>query len=216
MLSVIKILELNKGVYMLRIPLMIVIVSMFASCSSKQTVKTNLEDEAIERAAREDVVIGKPLPSWVNESGIDGEFIYAVGSAEFPLDKSEHYVVSAATFDARGKVLQDAPSDYKAIVQKAIGDSLGTHGDFNQIQVSVSEVKGVAGIKVDNKKVTCRKIKRYKTSGTKLNRICYAYAYAPITKVNEAYARVFKDKYGVSKSNRFKEILDNQVKSVFK
>ncbi|PIK15102.1 hypothetical protein [Halobacteriovorax sp. JY17] len=196
---------------MFKIPLIILLVGVLVSCSSRQSVNTDLDELAIERGAREDKVVGEDFPDWIHDSGSDGEFIYTVGTAEYPLTKPGSYVVEAASLDGRGKVLQDAPSDYKAIIQSAIGESLGAHGDFNQMKIFVTEVKGVQGIKVDSKKIACRKIKRYSTAGTKLNRLCYVYTYVPIAKLNEAYARALKDKYGVDKANKFKEILQSQL-----
>ena len=186
-----------------------------ASCSSTQFDKQRaLNEQATENLLQEDQMIGSSLPNWIYSEGLNGNRMYAVGSAEVEATYSENYVTNMAIHNAKMRVVENMPTDYKKIVQRAVSDTV--ENNFNQVELSTGEVQGITGIKTNRRFMTCRKMIRYTEFGRKVNRVCYVQAFVPLKELNDAFVRTVKNKYGDQKADQFKVILEQQLKSSIK
>ena len=135
--------------------IMILLFLVLVGCSSNDLVnKTLFEREAIEDMTQEDKIIGDTLPSWVNKSGVENGQSYAVGNAEFSADANPAYVKRAAIMLAAGKVVSDAPTDFRILAQSAMTGAGIDDNEFFEIQTKLKEVVGLSGIYHNQERTT--------------------------------------------------------------
>ena len=191
--------------------LMIVIVG----CSSNPMIKqAEMQHDAIESLVKEDRIIGDSLPDWVNKSGIENGMVYVVGQAEFNVDKSPLYVRKAATMDAEVKLISDAPSDVRILTQNVLSGIGVDSSEFHQIQTKLQTVIGLNGIKINQEKMTCRKIVRYGSMSAYVVRSCWVQASVPLNKLMKAYQRTLQMKFGEYKARQFGKLADKELNRI--
>lgn len=185
---------------------------LLTSCSS-----TGFSD-MIERESRlADSVIEanggpKEFPEWTKDSGVKGGYVYMVGTfVSEDIEVPEHHMISAAAFDAKGRILQDAPTEYKAIVKSALGTALGTYGEFNKVEEAVTQVKNLTGFRT-NKKQFCRLEKVITMKTVKLVKSCKVQGMISLKDLNKAYEYTVNSLYGESKATKFKKALSKESK----
>lgn len=194
---------------------LIFLLLMFMGCSSNNLVnKTLLEREAIEDMTQEDKIIGDTLPSWVNKSGIENGQSYAVGNAEFSADANPAYVKRAAIMNGEGKLLSDAPTDFRILAQSAMTGAGIDDNEFFEIQTKLKEVVGLSGIYHNQERTTCRKILRYGELSTRLVRSCWVQVSVSTRELSKAYQRTIALKYGGKAANKFGKIMEKELDRV--
>jgi hypothetical protein len=146
-------------------------------------------------------------------SGNDGMNVRSVGISVVPYEYNEMTAKAQAVSDAKFKLVISAPTEFKAIVQRAIGTSLGYQGEYNQIETSISKVHNLQGIEVNESDVTCKVLSSpTRDGGYKYQRECRAIAKVSVLKLNEAYNFTTEQVYGVSKKNKVQKLLQKQLK----
>ena len=193
---------------MFKLPVVLIIIGLFASCSSSpHKEQFRMDNELADQLLKNNEI--KEWPTWVNNSGIDGSTIFTVGTYETDdLNIPRHHLISAASMEARGLVLQDAPSQYKAVIQSAFGQSFGSYRSFNKVQTAVVEVNALTGFRTNQRKTACKLEKRYTNTRVKVVNVCKVQGYISIQDLNRAYDYTVKRLYGKEKSDKFKKILD--------
>jgi len=196
----------------MKISIMLFLISLIVSCTSNPAKRVLInQQELVEDLIKEDKIIGKELPKWISQSGIEKGIVYSVGKIEFDIKLNETYAEEAAMMDAEMKLLSDAPTDVRILAQKSLNEIGLNNSSFYEIQTKLKEVMGVSGIKKDISKVTCRKVIRYNVYETKLNRICWAQVQVPFNNLMEAYKRTIALKYGESKARLFKNKVNQEL-----
>jgi len=123
-------------------------------------------------------------------------------------------VEKAALADGESKLVSEAPTDFRSIVQTAMSSTEGNNVEFSQIDTKLRRVRGLTGIKYHNDKMTCRKIVRYGTFATLLDRQCWAVVSVPIESLKEAYARTIREIYGDKKATEFNQRMNDEIKKM--
>lgn len=191
--------------------IIILSAAFLVSCSTVNRFeeRASKQDKMIEHLSQEDKMIGAELPVWTEAEGINGQFVYAVGEAESSANQSPDLIKKTAAHDAKMKIVQRLPTEYKHLVQRSISNA--SDNEFNQIEIAKGDLYGMQGVKTSRKYSTCRKVIRHTDFGSKVNRICYVQASVSIKNLNDAIVRTVKRKYGEDTGNKFKEILKKQV-----
>ena len=150
--------------------------------------------------------VGGSFDSKLEKSGKVGMFVVAVGKSIQPVDQDEELGEEAAKATAKFNLTQTAPSEFKTLVQKAIGTEVGV-GEFNQIQTSITEVKALRGVDVLNEDIQClTKITPTATGDYKYERECRALAKVPLHELNKAYNFTLQSKYKINKDDVYRKI----------
>ena len=193
---------------------MICIFVVATACSSGK--KTMLGDQRVEveESVKEDKIHGDPLPDWANASGIENGRVFTVGVASFPAEKAQILVEKAALLDGETKLLSDAPTDFRSLAQSSLNSSTSTTVEFSQIDTRLKTVKGLTGIKYHDDKLTCRKIVRYGTYATVIDRQCWAMVSVPIQSLKAAYERTIQELYGDKTAEKFSTRMDEELKKI--
>jgi hypothetical protein len=191
------------------------ITLILASCSTKSpfTAETEKQDKIMKHMAQGKTYVGGEFEGKFNTSGSDGFLVRAIGRSVYPTTQSEQLARASAVSDSKFKLTQTAPSEFKAIVQKAIGNSLGQTGDFTQIETSITEVKGVRNIDVKEEDVACKIVMEPNISGSYDNfRECRAIATVSLVELNKAYDFTMSAKYGDKSKSAVEKILEEQLR----
>ncbi len=131
-----------------------------------------------------------------NSSGRSGMYMTAIGTAIYPVEKSQKVVESAAVTDAKFRLTESAPSNFKREVQQAIGTEYEGVGDYSEISVSVTEVRGLTGIKVRYSDISCKtKVSPTSKGSYKTERECRAIAKVKLSDLKKAYSYTLDEKY---------------------
>jgi len=194
----------------------IMILTTFISCgtTNRNTEAISSQQEMIEEVTKEDKMIGPVLPSWTRKSGIANGMVYAIGKAEFDVNKSEYYVEKAATMDGEIKLLTDAPSDVRVLTQNALTGAGIDSAEFFQIQTKLQEVVGLTGIRHSEEHITCRKMIRYDDMFARVTRSCWVQVSIPLKELVVAYRRTLALKFGTYKANEFKDLMMDQIDKI--
>ncbi len=182
----------------------VILVSMIfalASCSSSPFKETTEKQEMVNQHLSEGVkFLEGDFDEKYSKSGKTGIYIVSVGSAIHPVETNQKMVESAAIADAKFRLTESAPSEFKKVVQQAIGTEIGGAGNFSQLDVSVSEVKNLTGIKVKYEDVQCRtRVEPKSDGGYRTMKECRAVARVKEKDLLAAYDFTASSKYGVSK-----------------
>jgi len=193
------------------------LLMVLVGCSTNPIQRNIIaQQEIIEATIKEDKIIGDSLPSWTRKSGIENGMVYVVGVAEFDANKSPFYIQKAAQMDAETKLLSDAPADFRVITQNAMTGVGIDSAEYYQVQTKLQEVIGLVGIKIDQDKITCRKMIRYGNLSTRLTRVCYVQAFISAQQLAKAYKRTLALKFGEYKANEFKNLMNQELKQINK
>lgn len=136
-----------------------------------------------------------------SKTGRTGVYVIAVGSAIHPVETNQKMVENAAIADAKFRLTESAPSEFRKEVQQVIGTEVGGVGEFSQVDVSVSEVKNLTGVKVKYEDIQCRtRVEPTSDGGYRTMKECRALARVKVSQLKKAYDFTISNKYGVSKA----------------
>ncbi|MDD3412486.1 MAG: hypothetical protein PHY47_00635 [Lachnospiraceae bacterium] len=204
----------NGGLMKTLTTTMMIMCFFLIGCSSSP-FKEQMEKQAIimEHMKQGKQYIGGAFDQKFNQSGSDGTNLRAIGTSTYPVTSNENLARSAAIADAKFRLIDSAPTEFKALVQRAIGNSLGYQGEFNQIETSVIEVKGLRGIEVNENDVACKVASEPTTEGGyNTVRECKAIARVPMHQLNKAFDFTMEHKYGIQEKSSVEKILEEQLK----
>lgn len=135
----------------------------------------------------EDQYLGGELPSWVNESGHQGEFLVAVGSVEGEISTPQYLLIERAEYQAKIKLLQNAPIDYESKIVRAVSP-YSERDKYASIYKTKTSISAVEGIIVDQKHSICRKVVRDLGLFNEVKRVCFVRAYIKRSDLRKAIA----------------------------
>ncbi len=195
--------------------LLSVLAAMFVGCSSSPFEQATSRQDAINKHLAQGVrLLDGEFDSKYMTDGSDGMYLKKVGVAVYPIGYSEQIIKSAAVADGKFKLASSAPTEMKQLVQRAIGNSLGYAGEFNQIQTSVSEVYALRGIESSENDIQCRTQVTPTVDGSyRTERVCRALVRVPLTELVKAYDFTVEKKYGKQKKSEIQKMLQQQLKS---
>jgi hypothetical protein len=184
--------------------LILILLIGLTGCSS-----TGEKHGGIGDLGKDDQMLGDPLPEWVDFEGMKNGYIYAIGEAEYDAEKSPTMVKEAAQHNAKMRIVERMPTDYKSVVIRSISDA--SNGEFNKVEVSKADLQGMSGVSISRRFTTCRKIVRHTKYDKELKRTCFVRASVPIKNFNEAVVRTVKNKYGDDVSSKFEKALQRNI-----
>jgi hypothetical protein len=158
---------------------------------------------------QDDEMLGAELPDWIDSEGPRNGYIYAVGEAEYSAEKLPSIVKEAAQHNAKMRITERMPTNYKVIAQRSLSDA--SNGEFNKIEITKGDLHGLDGVTVSRKYSTCRKMIRHTKDDKVMNRICYVRAMVPVKNFNRAIVRTIKKLHGDDVSNKFSKILEKNM-----
>lgn len=174
---------------------------LLASCSSSPFKETTREQDMVNEHLSQGVkYLEGEFDAKYSKSGRSGAYVTAVGSSIHPVEVNQKMVENAAIADAKFRLTESAPSEFRKEVQQAIGTEIGGVGEFSQIDVSVSEVKNLTGIKVRYEDIQCKtRVEPTSDGGYRTMKECRALARVKAGELRKAYDFTVAKKYGVSK-----------------
>lgn len=179
-----------------------VLTLILVSCSSSPFEETTKEQNMVNEHLSQGVkYLEGDFDAKYLKSGRAGAYVTAVGSSIHPVETNQKMVENAAVADAKFRLTESAPSEFKKEVQRAIGTEAGGVGEFSQIDVSVSEVKNLTGIKVKYEDIQCKtRVEPTSDGGYRTMKECRSLARVRAGELKKAYDFTVAEKYGVSKS----------------
>lgn len=180
------------------------------SCSSNQfespfDESTKSQNDIAEHLSQGEKYVGGNFDSKFTSTGRKGTHVYASGKSFSAIDNDQSIAEKEAIFDAKNNLVQSAPSEFKSIVQRAIGNETG--GSFSQVDTSVTEIRSLTGIEVKNEDIECKvKMSPLPNGEYKTERECRALARVSVGNLKKAYDFTIESKYKVSKEDVVNEI----------
>lgn len=207
----------NTGGFMKKFTNLMTIACLFifASCSSSPFKEATEKNEyLVQHMQQGKRYIGGEFDPKFSTSGNDGMNLRAVGVAVYPVQSNEALVKAKAISVAKFKLVESAPTQFKQIVQQAIGNALGYTGEFTQIETSITEVHGLQGIEIKEENVVCKMVVEPTIEGGyNNNRECRAMATVPLVELRKSFDFTMESKYGPQKKTSVEKILEEQLKN---
>lgn len=193
--------------------LLLTVILTLASCSSTplelQMKRQELINEHLSQGKR--YIKGDFAPRF-STSGNDGIHVRAVGISVYPAGANEALTKSASVSDGKFKLIESAPSEFKSMVQRAIGNSLGHTGEYNKIETSVSEVHALEGIESGANDTQCKIVVEPTVELTyRTSKECRSIVKVSVVNLRKAYDFTIERKYGLKKRSVVQDILNQQL-----
>lgn len=188
---------------------------LLAGCSSSPFKEQTLKNEKVVKHLQQGKqYIDGGFDSRFNNSGNDGMNLRAIGKAIYPIETNELLVRASAISASKFKLTESAPTEFKSLVQQAIGNSLGFNGEFTKIETSITEVHGLRGIEVKEENVQCRTVVEPTSEGDYKNlKECRSIATVPLSELNKAFNFTMDQKYGPQQKSSVEKLLEEQLKA---
>ena len=185
-----------------------ILALVLASCSTSPFKETTKEQDMVNKHLSQGVkYLEGDFDSKYSKTGRVGVYVTAVGSSIHPVETNQKMVENAAIADSKFRLTESAPSEFKKEVQQVIGTEVGGVGEFSQVDVSVSEVKNLTGIKVRYEDIQCKtRVEPTSDGGYRTMKECRALARVKASQLKRAYDFTVAKKYGVSKSKISKSV----------
>lgn len=197
--------------YLISLLLLVSVIGCSTSPFEQQTRRQNMINEHLAQGVRN---LDGNFDARFSTDGNDGMYLRKVGTAVYPIGYNENLVRSAAIADGKFKLISSAPSELKSMVQKAIGNSLGYVGEYNQIETSVTEVYALQGIDYSERDIQCKTQVTPTVSGSyKTERICKAIVKVTLVALTKSFDFTIEKKYGIKKKSQVQKILQQQLKN---
>jgi hypothetical protein len=196
--------------------IIISIATLFlTSCAStpqnKIDSKMNL---TLEHMAQPKRLIGPDFePKFQKDGLIGGEYI-ALASITEPLNGkgTDRSIQALAETDARARLLNSAPTDFKKIIQSALSTINKDNGSADTVTITITEVKALTGLTSNFDDVQCV---TYVTPNHNMDydysRECRVLVHVPASNLMKAYAYTMDKKYGQKEQNAIQELLKEQL-----
>jgi hypothetical protein len=186
-----------------------------ASCSSSPFKEsTSAQNKITSHMSQPKQYIGGDFDSKYSSSSNDGMTLQTTGRAVYPVATNESLVRANAVSTAKFKLVETAPTEFKSLVQQAIGNTLGYNGEFNKIDTSITEVHALRGVEVKEQDIDCRVVIEPNADGGYNNfKECRAIARVALIELNKAFNFTMDQKYGLQQKSSVEKILEEQLKS---
>lgn len=187
-------------------------LTALASCSTPPT-KTDLQNDlVVEHMNKPRKVIGQDFdPRFEKDGLIGGEYI-AIASITDKIDKNDKVMQVLAEADARSRLLNSAPTEFKKIIQSAVSTSTGDNGNVENIGITVTEVKALTGLASNFNDAQCVK---FATPNHNLNydytKECRVIVRVSASELMKAYSYTLDSKYGIKEKSAIQELLKKQL-----
>lgn len=203
----------------MKLLLLLILVTIITACSSvPDSLKKEMERQELiaKHLSQGKRYVGGDFDSKYQTDGDDAVVLKRIGISTYPANSNETLAREVAISDAKFKLMSAAPSEFKSMVQKAIGNTLGYQGQYNQIETSISEVQRLEGIEVSNMDVECKMVIEPTADLTYKNlRECRAIATVPLRLLREAFDFTIENKYGTTQKSKIEEMLNQQLEDIF-
>lgn len=192
--------------------LILSIITLSACSSTPQSRIDNQNDLIVEHMAKPKRVIGSDFDSRFEKDGlIGGEFV-AIASIVDDINKNNKQMQTLAEADARSRLLNSAPTEFKKVIQSAISTSTGDNGSVENIGITITEVKALTGLTSTFNDVQCVK---YATPNNHMNydyqKECRVIVRVPASELMKAYQYTLDKKYGVKVQSAIQDLLKKQL-----
>lgn len=184
-----------------------------ASCSSTPQNKIDSQNElVIEHMAKGKKAIGQDFDSKFQKDGLIGGEYLAIASITDNVDKNDRMLQVLAEAEARSRLLNGAPTEFKKVIQSAISTSMGDNGSVDNVGITVTEVKALTGLSSSFNDTQCVK---YAVPNSNLNydytKECRVIVRVPASELMKAYKYTLDKKYGVKEQSAIQELLKKQL-----
>lgn len=206
----------QSGGFMKKIHLMTIFCAFLISACSHDPFKAQREknDMIVEHMKQGKQYVGGEFDARFNQSGNDGMTLRSVGTSMYPIQTNEELSRAKAVSMAKFKLIESAPTEFKSLVQQAIGNSLGYTGEFTKIETSITEVHALRGIEVKEEDTVCKMVVEPTIEGGYSNmRECRSIARIPLVELNKAFNFTMEQKYGPQQKNSVERLLEEQLKA---
>ena len=189
------------------------ITASIVSCSTGNKPLNNEAQQAILIHMSEPTrVIGKDFEERFKKDGlINGEFV-AIGSMTNQSDSHEESMRGYAEAKARSQLLISAPTEFKRIIQSAISTATNSHGNVEDISISVTEVKALTGMVSRFSDMQCV---TYATPNMGLTydfkKECRVIVKVPAENLQKAYRYTLDKKYSIQEQSAIQDLLKQQL-----
>ena len=186
---------------------------VLASCASTPQGRIDDQHEKIvEHMSKPKRVIGQDFETKFEKDGlIGGEFI-AIASIVDDINKNNKQMQTLAEADARSRLLNSAPTEFKKIIQSAISTSTGDNGNVENIGITITEVKALTGLSSTFNDVQCVK---YAIPNSNMNydyqKECRVIVRVPASNLSKAYNYTLDKKYSIKEVSAVQELLKQQL-----
>jgi hypothetical protein len=184
-----------------------------ASCASTPQSKVeNAHDAVIAHMSKPKQIIGQDFDSRFEKDGlIGGEFV-AIASIVDDINKNEKQMQIIAEADARSRLLNSAPTEFKKVIQAAVSTSTGDNGNVENIGITITEVHALTGLTSNMNDTQCVK---YAVPNNNMNydykKECRTIVHVLASNLQKAYNYTLDKKYGVKEVSAIQEILKQQL-----
>lgn len=186
-------------------------LTLVFSCSSNKTGHAPT-DAVIEHMSKGKKAMGNDFDSKFQKEGfINGDYV-AISSSKSDINANETAFRVQIEADARARLLQTAPTDFKNVIQRAISSTSNDNGSAEAINITVTEVRSLTGLKSNFDDFQCVTFATPNVSLTyDYEKECRAIMRIPASNLMKAYKYTLDKKYGVNES-QLQDILKEQIK----
>ena len=183
-----------------------------ASCSTPPT-KTDIQNDlVVEHMSKPKKVIGQDFDSKFTQEGLVGGEYIAIASITDSIDKNEKQMQIIAEADARSRLLNSAPTEFKKVVQAVVSTSMGDNGSVENIGVTVTEVMALTGLTSNMNDTQCVKfIVPNHNMGYDYSKECRVIVKVSASNLMKAYNYTLDKKYGVKEQSAIQDLLKKQL-----
>lgn len=189
------------------------VVSLIAGCSSapKSTIESQ-NDAVVAHLAKGKKALGQDFDQKFEKDGIiNGEYV-SIATIKGSVNDNEKQLLALASADAKAKLLESAPLEFKKVVQNALSTASGDNGSVDSVAISVNEVQALTGLMSNFNDSQCVS---YAVPNSDLGynyikecRVIFRVAGANLMK---AYKYTLDKKYGMKEESAIKDILKKQL-----
>lgn len=182
------------------------------SCSTPPTKFDIQNDLVLDHMAKGKKVIGQDFDSKFNQDGLIGGEYIAIASITDKINKNDKQMLTLAEADARSRLLNSAPTEFKKVIQNVISTSTGDNGSVDNIGITVTEVKALTGLTSSFNDVQCVKYSIPNSDmGYDYSKECRVIVRVPAPELMKAYSYTMDKKYGVKEQSAIQELLKKQL-----
>ena len=192
--------------------LLLIGLTALTSCSTPPT-KFDMQNElVVEHMSKPRKVIGQDFDSRFEKDGLIGGEYLAIASITDKIDKNEKQMQTLAEADARSRLLNSAPTEFKKIIQSAVSTSTGDNGNVENIGITVTEVRALTGLTSNFNDTQCVK---YASPNHNMNydytKECRVIVRVSASELLKAYSYTLDAKYGIKERNAIQDLLKKQL-----
>jgi hypothetical protein len=191
------------------------LVTLVACSSTPKTIQSYSNENILNHMSQEKKYLGNSFDTRFEKDGIlNGEYV-AIASIKGSVTDNEKQMITMAAADAKATLLENAPQNFKKVVQSAISTTMDGNGTVDSSAVSVNEIHALTGVMVKFEDTQCA---RYavpnENMGYDFIKECRAIARVPAINLARAFKYTLNKKYAdLEVSNSLKDNLLKELKN---